>query len=183
MTKTKECRQKVCPFLLLENSRPLSPWGPPDFLSTCLGVDSHSWVKSMATSQNVSHSWNRKDICHLTVGRLPNVTQVENSKYRELVFQWEECLMVYNNILFYRVICSSAFLTWRKQDDRWSTKPLGLPWWLRWEHLSAMQATWIQSLGWEDPLEKGRQPTPVFLPGESYGGRNLAGYSPWGHKE
>ena len=23
------------------------------------------------------------------------------------------------------------------------------------KHLSAMQATWIQSLGWEDPLEKG----------------------------
>ena len=28
------------PYLLLENSRPLSPWGPPDFLSTCLGIDS-----------------------------------------------------------------------------------------------------------------------------------------------
>ena len=27
------------------------------------------------------------------------------------------------------------------------------------------------------------QPTPVFLPGESYGQRSLAGYSPWGHKE
>ena len=26
------------------------------------------------------------------------------------------------------------------------------------------------------------QPTPVFLPGESYGQRNLAGYCPWGHK-
>ena len=25
--------------------------------------------------------------------------------------------------------------------------------------------------------------TPVFLPGESYGQRNVAGYSPWGHKE
>ena len=25
--------------------------------------------------------------------------------------------------------------------------------------------------------------TPVFLPGESYGQRSLAGYSPWGHKE
>ena len=23
------------------------------------------------------------------------------------------------------------------------------------KHLSAMQVTWIQSLGWEDPLEKG----------------------------
>ena len=25
-------------------------------------------------------------------------------------------------------------------------------------------------------------PTPVFLPGESHGQRNLLGYSPWGHK-
>ena len=27
------------------------------------------------------------------------------------------------------------------------------------------------------------QPTPVFLPRESYGLRTLAGYSPWGLKE
>ena len=26
-------------------------------------------------------------------------------------------------------------------------------------------------------------PTPVFLPGESHGQRNLVGYSPWGCKE
>ena len=26
------------------------------------------------------------------------------------------------------------------------------------------------------------QPTPVFLPGKFHGRRNLAGYSPWGHK-
>ena len=26
------------------------------------------------------------------------------------------------------------------------------------------------------------QPTPVFLPGEFHGKRNLAGYSPWGHR-
>ena len=31
----------------------------------------------------------------------------------------------------------------------------------------AMQETWIQSLGWEDPLEgRACQPTPVFLAGE-----------------
>ena len=30
----------VCPFFLLENSRPLSPWGSLDFLSICLGNDS-----------------------------------------------------------------------------------------------------------------------------------------------
>ena len=33
-------KKKACPFFLLENSRPLSPWGPLDSLSTCLGTDS-----------------------------------------------------------------------------------------------------------------------------------------------
>ena len=30
---------------------------------------------------------------------------------------------------------------------------MGLPWWLRWKNLPAMQET--QSQNWEDPLEKG----------------------------
>ena len=31
-----------------------------------------------------------------------------------------------------------------------------LPWWLRWvKNLPAMQEVSVQSLGWEDPLEKG----------------------------
>ena len=51
------------------------------------------------------------------------------------------------------------------------------------ENPPAVQETWVQSLGWEDPLEKGWQPTPVFLPGESHGQRGLAGYSPWGHRK
>ena len=34
---------------------------------------------------------------------------------------------------------------------------------------SAMQETQVRSLGWEDPVEKRMQPTPVFLPGESRG--------------
>ena len=38
----------------------------------------------------------------------------------------------------------------------------------------AVRETQVQSLGQEDPLEKGWLPTPVFWPGE---------YSPWGHKE
>ena len=40
----------------------------------------------------------------------------------------------------------------------------------------------VQSLGQEEPLEKERQPTPVFLPGKPHGQRGLVGYSPWGHK-
>ena len=42
---------------------------------------------------------------------------------------------------------------------------------------------WVRSLGQEDPLEKEWQPTPVFLPGISYGQRNLAGYNPCGHRK
>ena len=42
----------------------------------------------------------------------------------------------------------------------------------------AMWETWVQSLGWEDPLEKERLPTPVCWPEEFHGL-----YSPWGHKE
>ena len=33
------------------------------------------------------------------------------------------------------------------------------------------------------PWKRQWQPTPVFLPGESHGGRSLVGYSPWRRKE
>ena len=45
------------------------------------------------------------------------------------------------------------------------------------KNLPAMRETWVRSLGWENSLEEGLQPTPVFLPGESHGQRSLAGYS------
>ena len=48
----------------------------------------------------------------------------------------------------------------------------------------AMWETWVQSLGWEDPLEEGMATHSSILawkiPMEQ---RRLAGYSPWGHKE
>ena len=44
---------------------------------------------------------------------------------------------------------------------------------------TAVQETWVRSLGWEDPLKKGIVlPTPVFWPGEFHGL-----YSPWSRKE
>ena len=49
--------------------------------------------------------------------------------------------------------------------------------------MQEIQETWVQSLGWEDPLEEGWQPTPVFFPGKFHGQRSLVGYSPWGPKE
>ena len=36
----------------------------------------------------------------------------------------------------------------------------------------------VQSLGWEDLLEKGMATPPVFLPGECHGQKSLVGYSP-----
>ena len=36
---------------------------------------------------------------------------------------------------------------------------------------------------WMIPWRRAWQPTPVYLPGESHGQRNLVGYSPQGHKE
>ena len=38
---------------------------------------------------------------------------------------------------------------------------------------------WVRKLPWR----RKKQPTPVFLPGESHGQRSLVGYSPWGCKE
>ena len=49
--------------------------------------------------------------------------------------------------------------------------------------LPAMRETRVQSLGLEDPLEKEMATHSRFLPGESHGQGNLAGYSPWDCKE
>ena len=51
------------------------------------------------------------------------------------------------------------------------------------KNLPAIQETWVQSLGQEDLLEKGIATHSSILPGEFLGQRNLAGQSPWGHKE
>ena len=35
-----------------------------------------------------------------------------------------------------------------------------------WGFPNSSDETWILSLGWEDPLEEGMVPTPVFFPGQ-----------------
>ena len=47
----------------------------------------------------------------------------------------------------------------------------------------AMQETQVQSLGQEDPREKGMAVPCSTLTWEPLGQRNLVGYSPWGRKE
>ena len=49
--------------------------------------------------------------------------------------------------------------------------------------LSTMQETWVQSLGWEDPLEKEMATHSSTVARKIHGQRSLVGYSPWGLKE
>ena len=48
------------------------------------------------------------------------------------------------------------------------------------KHPPAVQETQIQSMGWEDPLEKGMATHYSILAWEIPGQRGLPGYSPWG---
>ena len=65
------------------------------------------------------------------------------------------------------------FLFYMKSYMKWASLEAQLV-----KNLPAMRETWVQSLGWEDPLDKGKAPHSVFWPGEFH---RL--YSPWGCKE
>ena len=59
----------------------------------------------------------------------------------------------------------------------------GLFWWLSGKESICQCRSdgfdpWVGKIPWRREW----QPTPVFLPGESHGQRNLVGYSPWGCK-
>ena len=51
------------------------------------------------------------------------------------------------------------------------------------KNLSAMQETWLQSLGQEDPLEKGIATYSSILAWRIPWAEETVGYSPWGRKE
>ena len=60
----------------------------------------------------------------------------------------------------------------------------GLPWWLRGKECACQCRRhkfdpWVGKIPWR----KKWQPSPVPMPEEFHGQRNLAGYSPWGYKE
>ena len=50
------------------------------------------------------------------------------------------------------------------------------------KNLPPMQETWVQSLDWEDPLEKGMATHSSILAWR-IPWTEQPGYSPWGHKE
>ena len=51
------------------------------------------------------------------------------------------------------------------------------------KHLPTMRETWVQSLGWEDPLEKEMATHSSTFAGKSHGRRSVVAYSPWSCKE
>ena len=51
------------------------------------------------------------------------------------------------------------------------------------KNLLAIQQTWVQSLGWENLLEKGMATYSSILAWRFHGQRSLVGYSPWDCKE
>ena len=51
------------------------------------------------------------------------------------------------------------------------------------KNLPAMPDTWVQSLGQEDPLEKGMATYSSILAWKFHGQGSLMDYSPWGRKE
>ena len=67
------------------------------------------------------------------------------------------------------------------QETIWSDMISGFPGGSVVKNLSARCGfdPWVGKIPWR----RAWQPTPVFLPGEAHGQRNLAGYSPQGHKE
>ena len=69
------------------------------------------------------------------------------------------------------VLANVVVECWASQVAQWVSNP------------PALQEMQVRSLHWEDPWRRAWQPTPVFLPGESHGHRNLVGYSLWCCKE
>ena len=50
------------------------------------------------------------------------------------------------------------------------------------KRLPAMQETWVQSLGWEDPLEKAMAPHSRTLAWKIPWTEKPGSYSPWGRR-
>ena len=71
--------------------------------------------------------------------------------------------------------CSAGVPGWIPGSGRSPGEGIGYPLQYSWTSLVAQVVknppamTWVQSLDWEDPLEKGKATTPVFWPGELHG--------------
>ena len=88
---------------------------------------------------------------------------------------------LFTKVTFFKALiqCKRDHFLWKKyiHTYAWASLVVQLV-----KNLPAVQETWVQSLGWEDPMEKGMATTLKHLPGKSYRQRSLVGYSPWDGK-
>ena len=80
--------------------------------------------------------------------------------------------------------CCLRGVSWGQGAFLYMPSNLGLPWWLRWWRICLHCRRprfdpWVRKTPWRREWLT----SPVFLPGESHGHRNLAGYSPWGRNK
>ena len=124
-----------------------------------------------------------RDICSLGLKQRISRPGVKDQKwYLELAFPDVPGSITLEIAAFFWLICFlGQLLTVASQRQPWwrdfpgSSMPRKLP-------AKAGDTGSIPGSG-RSPWRKKWQPTPVFLPGESYGERRLTGYSPWGCKE
>ena len=92
-------------------------------------------------------------------------TSVVGSSKRDGIYEWllvQPIAFLYSTQQSYvRIICRSIRTSLMAQMVK---------------NQPTMWETQVLSLSWEDPLEMGMQPTPVFLPGEFHGQKSLVGY-------
>ena len=86
--------KKVCPFFLIENSRPLSPWGPLDFLSTCLGNDS---LKTRDVFKKIRYT---KGTFHAKMGSVKDRNGMDLTEAEDIKKKWQETQKNYTKKIF-----------------------------------------------------------------------------------
>ena len=91
------------------------------------------------------------------------------------LFSYSSRFLVIFNFFFCLFVCGALF--------NYAALFVGFPGGSMVKNLSAKQQTWVPSLGWEDPLEKGMAIHSSILAWEIPWTEELAGYTPWGRKE
>ena len=178
--------KKVCLFLLLEISRPLSPpWEPqttvsflgtPNFLSTCLGIDSLMILKP-GKIKSLTVSIVSPSICHEVMGpdAMILVFWILSCKPAFSLFSFTFIKRVFTSSLLSAMgfpyssvgkesACIAGDCGSIPGSGSSPGEGIGYPLQHSWasllvqmvKNLPAVWETWVGLLGWEDPLEKGK---------------------------
>ena len=118
----------------------------------------------------------------LTTGQLIKIPSSAFLSHGFFCFQGVSFLLpAHQRPLILDPLLLSALLFFKKKIGKYNR--FGLPWSFSGKESSCQCRRcgfdpWVRKI----PCRRKWQPTPVFLPGESYGQRSLVGYSPWGRK-